>query len=302
MRNFTEIQEQFIEAAGQYIAEGKEYGSGMLISPKLFLTAGHVALPEPGEYTLFDDNTEEFVRYENLADHERSNAEIAQLCQTITYDPTNIPMEHITSSSVSEENSSMEIKFDTKAGEIRRKGKVLCGVCNELIDFALIELDEPIISIETPSLSVAPQHSLEKAIIFHYPGGAERKASIANITRQLNDVYQLKTIYTAETADKSSGAALINNRGHIFSIHSYRDLVFEEVIEELNKIPDNQKKSLEEIEAIFRNTDGKKLAATPISEIFSLHSNATNKFKDSLSRHHVTVFNGMEQNSQITFG
>lgn len=288
MRIFQDVEQQYSEAAGQYFADGEAFGSGVLISPRLFLTAGHCVLPEAGEYTLFDDGKEEYVRSNQLGAPERSNAEIAQLMVTLEYSP-NVKMENVTSSSVVDANSTMEIKFNTRAGEIKRTGKVLCGVCaeNYEMDFALIELDEPVMSIQTPSLCTAP--AKDEAIIFHYPEGGEKVASPARIVHPPRNAHQFKISYFANTSDKSSGAALLNKNGQVFAVHNNRDLVFDEVDEMLRGVPEDEAKSLEELEEIFRRTDGKMLHATFISEILAFRCNATDKFKEAMERHQVPL-------------
>lgn len=291
MRISQDIVQQYSEAAGQYFTDGQAFGSGILISPRLFLTAGHLVLPVEGEYTLFEDGREEYVKLRQLANDERSNEEIT------AFSP-NVIMEKISDYSVPDTNSTMEIKFNTGTGEISRNGKVLCGINteNHEMDFALIELNEPIRSIRTPSLCTTP--AKDEAIIFHYPEGGEKEVSQAIIIPPPRNAHQFKITYYTNTRDKSSGAPLLNKNGHVFAVHNNRDLVYDEIDQMIRGVPEDERKSIEEIQEIFDRTDGKMTSATPISDILAFKCNATDRFKEAIKRHQVSVVTDEVTSSQ----
>lgn len=283
---------RFSKAAGQMFDPNGSFGSGMLISPKLFLTAGHCVLPESGEYVLLSDGEEEFKKTIPLSGIGRedlmtlSNKEIAEL--DLKYSP-DIKLEDVAiEEPIQELNRELEVSFKDKTGDdgVRIKGKVLCAIYNSdhSLDFALVELEESVNDIEIPELST--ESNLGKfGYIFHYPRGGERTLSVAALQEPISDFHEFKLTYRADTKDQSSGSAILSQSGKIIGIHTDRDLLVEETLndEELTK------EGLTQIEERLSEMDEKFVHGVRISEILAFSSKATDKFINTLASNGVKV-------------
>ena len=278
---------------------GVELGLGgfleVPISPKLFLTAGHCVLSEAGEYVFGADGEEEYKRTKPLVAKTKeelmrmSKKEMAAFMaqQTFEYNP-NVEMEDVGGESVQETNQSLNVSFYDEDGEkkVSVGGKVLCAVYNDdySLDFALIELEEPVDDIETPELST--QTDLSRGFIFHYPQGGERTLSVAQIMRPVSTSHEFKLTYRADTKDQSSGSSVLSESGKIIGVHTDRDLLAEEIAA---LATDDEAEDLEAIEKQFSETDGKFVHGVPIVEILNFRSKATEMFINALASNGVKI-------------
>lgn len=290
----TPIQ-SFAKAAGQLFDENGSFGSGTLISPKLFLTAGHCVLHEIGEYVLKDGGDEEYKVSKPVAGKSRdelmemSKKELAAFMteQNLKYN-LDVKMDDICGTPVREINQGLTVSFYNEDGEevANIGGKVLCGVRTDdySMDFALIELDEPVNDIKTPELST--QVGLERGFIFHYPRGGERVISAAHILKPISAFHEFKLTYRADTKDQSSGSSILSESGRIVGIHTDRDLLADEIAA---LATGDENEDLDGIEKHFAETDGKFVHGVPIVEILNFRSEATEIFINALAANGVKI-------------
>ncbi len=289
------------ESSGQIVRDGISEGTGTLIHPRLFLTAGHCVLPDYGEYTLNrDDDTETFTTNDEPNYGEMTKKELAAL--TLKYNPKIITKD--VDWSVKETTSDLLIKFYKGDCEVSVKGKVICGEYTEghESDFALIELEECVDGIKIPQLSSSLGQNI--AFIFHYPHGGERKSSIVDILEQNDDLEIVQLTYKTEARDQSSGSGLISKDGKLFCIHTNRDTIPSEMMEAYKNeqnlelgieeephestIEEEQKKILSS-EREFDECSDKYLLGMPIRSIASSNSRASSLFKEVLNRYGVEI-------------